>query len=463
MKTLIKNGLICTENGVFAADMLIEDEKIVALAQKITQKVDYEYDAHGKYVFPGGIDPHTHMELQQSSKYRSIDDFYHGGMIAAMGGTTTIIDHMAFGEENCTLSSRFAEYEKLAEKCPIDYSFHGVFQRVDEEKINELEDIIQHKPYPSFKAYTTYAYPMFDKEVLRVFQSMKKTGGILTVHCENDAITNLLKEQYAAQGHTEPIYQAISRPNEAEAEAVSRLCYFAHLAGDANFYVVHMSAKESLEEVKRFRNAGQENIYVETCIQYLCLTDDLFNEGENNEGIKWMLAPPLRKQADIDALWKGIREGHVQVVATDHCPFSLEEKYENRADYRKCPGGIAGVEERLAVLFSEGVQKNRISISDYVKVSSVNAAKIFGMYPQKGCLQVGSDADFYILDPKQSYILKKEDIHSKCGYSPYDGMTINCKIEDVFLRGKHIVKAGNFVGERGQGRLLRRVNEVYKL
>lgn len=456
MKTLIKNGIICLEGGIFEGDLVVDGEIISEITTEYKGDCDEVIDAKGKYVCPGGVDAHTHMSLRQSSRYTSCDSFYDGGVAAACGGTTTILDHMSFGEKGCSLYSRFEEYKELAKDCPIDYSFHGVFQKGDEEVNKELADIIENKGFTSYKAYTTYGYPICDKDMLNILYTMKETGGLLCVHSENDAITNVLREKYAKLGHTEPIYQAITRPNEAEAESVARAVHLAKTAGDSNLYIVHMSAKESLYEVKLAREKGQKNIFVETCTQYLMLTDDKFVEGGSKEGIKYILAPPLRKKEDNEVLWKGVADGDIQVIATDHCPFTLEQKQEHADDYRNCPGGISGVEERMPIIFSEGVMKGRITLEKFVEVTATNPAKIFGLYPKKGTLLPGSDADITIIDPTKSRVFSVDNLKTKAGFSPFEGLKVDCVIDTVLSRGKVVAKNNEFVGEKGRGKLLLR-------
>lgn len=457
MKLLIKNGTIVTEGEVVRADLFIEDEKIKSIGHFDEDGFDEVIDATSKYVMPGAIDPHTHMELRQSEEYTSCDDFYDGTVAAAVGGTTTIIDHMAFGPDGCSLRKPFDTYRELAKKSVIDYSFHGVFQRVDEEVLADLDSIVK-EGFPSFKAYTTYGYPLFDKELMSILDTMKKSGGLLAVHSENDAITVLLKEKFGKEGKLAPIYHALSRPNEAEAEAVEREIYLARVLDDAPLYIVHMSAKESLYAVQNARNMGQNNIFVETCTQYLTLTDDKFIEGGNEKGILYTLAPPLRKQEDIEVLWDGVASGDVQVIATDHCPFKAEQKLPFANDFRGCPGGISGVEERVRVIFTEGVQKGRISLERFVEVISTNAAKIFGMYPQKGSLMPGSDADIMIIDPNKSMTIAKNNLHTTAGYSPFEGMKVDCVIDTVLSRGKIVARNNEFLGNRGDGKLVFRSN-----
>lgn len=457
MKTLISNGTLCLEGEVVKADLAIRDEVVEAIGSGFDPAgFEQVIDATGRYVMPGGVDAHTHMALQQTPRYRACDDFFDGGAAAACGGTTTIIDHMGFGEPGCTLESRFEEYLGLAERCPIDYSFHGVFQHVNEDVLAELATLVTDKGYTSYKAYTTYGFPIQDAGMLAILQVMKDTGGLLTVHSENDAICTTLQAQFSAQGHLEPIYHALSRPNAAEAEAVGRLVQLAKVADEAPLYIVHMSAHESLEPIRRARAAGQQNLFVETCTQYLTLTDAMFSEGGPSRGILYMLAPPLRKQIDNVELWKAVAAGDIQVVATDHCPFRAEQKLEHVDDYRGAPGGLSGVEERMPILFSEGVQKGRLTLERFVQVTAANPARIFGMYPTKGTLLPGSDADVTIIDPHRSRVFATDNLRSTAGYSPYEGLKVDCVVDTVLSRGTVVAKDNAFVGERGRGRMVPR-------
>ena len=458
MDYVIKGGTVCFGEEHFQTDITLRDGKIWSIGGGLHHGSEEVIDADGMYVCPGGIDPHTHMDLQQSPQYRACDDFYSGGAAAACGGTTTIIDHMAFGPEGCSLRYPFEQYKLLAETCPIDYSFHGVFQHVDEAVLRELSELIE-EGFPSFKAYTTYGYPMGDADLMRILPVMKSHGGLLTVHAESDGMTNYLR-QALSPDELSPIGQARTRPNEAEASAVSAVLSAARACGDAPVYIVHTSAHESVDRIRLSRQEGQRNVYAETCPQYLLLTEDKFTEGGPLEGIKYMMAPPLRKKVDNDALWQALRDGTVQVVATDHCPFTVEEKQAHAADFRSCPGGVSGVEERMPLLFSEGVVKGRLSLSQFVRVTSTNAAKIFGLYPKKGTLLPGSDADIVLIDPSQKRTIRKDNLHTTCGYSPYEGMTTDCTISKVFLRGQIIAQDNVFLGQSGYGRLLPRKRVV---
>lgn len=451
MDYVIKNGTICLEGEHFRGDVTIRSGRIWALGEAIHTGSEEVIDASGCYVCPGGIDPHTHMDLKQSPKYRACDDFYSGGLAAACGGTTTIIDHMAFGPDGCSLSYPFEIYRKLAADCPVDYSFHGVFQHVDEAVLNDLGRLIDDG-FPSFKAYTTYGYPIGTKEMMAILPVIKAHKGLLTVHAEDDGITNALRQTLSERG---PIGQALTRPNEAEAAAVAAVLAAARACGDAPVYIVHTSAHESLAVIGQARAEGQKNIYTETCPQYLVLTEDKFRDGGPEEGIKYMMAPPLRKREDNEALWQGLQDGSVQTVATDHCPLTEAEKEENVSDFRTCPGGVSGVEERLPLLFYQGVVKGRLSLERFVQVTSSNAAKIFGLWPRKGSILPGFDADIAVIDGEKTRTIDKTSLHTRCGYSPYEGMSA-AAVPLVMLRGEIIARNGQFCGRRSYGKLVKR-------
>lgn len=454
---IIRNGTIVTETDTIKTDLVIRDGKVAFIGKDTAENSGEEiYDASGCYIFPGGVDPHTHMELQQSEKYRSVDDFYTGTVAAACGGTTTIIDHIAFSKEGANLHESINRYYELGEKSVIDYGFHGVLQHIDDNILKELDGIIQKEGIPSFKGYSTYGFKLENSDFMQVLEQMQKSGGLLTVHAEDDSITNFLRDKMVEEGHTDPIYHAESRPNRTEALTMASLIQTGLINGGAPLYFVHTSTKEGLNAIKNGRKEGYKRLYCETCTQYLTLTDEKYYENGKVEGLKYLMAPPLRSKEDNEALWEGLSKGSVQVVATDHCPFYLEQKEDGIDNFTLAPGGSPGVEERMIVLFSEGVMKNRINLNQYVSVTSANAARIFGIYPQKGALLPGSDADVLIIDPNQKYRIKSENMKTKCGYSIYDNMEITGKVRAVFSKGKLIVENDKFLGERGEGDFLQR-------
>lgn len=455
MSTIIKNGKIVTASDIYNADIIIDEGIIKQIGVNLPLGNHEVIDAMGKYVVPGGIDVHTHLNLDVGIAVAK-DDFYTGTVAAACGGTTTIVDHMGFGPKGCNLKHQVDIYHGYADgKAVIDYSFHGVLQHVNEEILNEMEQIISNEGIPSFKAYLTYDYKLSDMEVLKVLIRLKKLGGLTTVHPENDAAVNYLRSYYSNNGMLAPIYHALSRPAECEAEAINRIINLAAIAGNAPLYIVHLSCGLGLDYIKMASERGQK-VYAETCPQYLLLDDERYNEP-NNEGLKYIMSPPLRKKNDQKKLWNGIREGFIQVIATDHCPFDFNgEKQLGKDDFTKCPNGAPGIETRVPLLFSEGVSKGRISINKFVEIISTNPAKIFGLYPRKGTIAVGSDADIVIIDPDKEVVLTKNILHENVDYTAYEGMRLKGYPILTLVRGKVVAKDNKFVGEAGYGKFIKR-------
>ncbi len=455
MSLLIKNGTIVTASDTYSGDIYIEDGIIKEIATNLNISSDEIIDANGKYVIPGGVDVHTHLNLDVGIAIAN-DDFYTGTVAAACGGTTTIIDHMGFGPKGCNLKHQVDVYHGYADgNAVVDYGFHGVIQHINDEILDEMESIIKEEGMPSFKVYLTYDYMLEDEDVLKVLKRLKELGGITTVHCENHGSIKVLRNHFVSNGFRSPKYHPLSRPVEAEGEAVNRMINLSTIADKAPLYIVHLSSKIGLSYIKMANERG-ENIYAETCPQYLVLDDNKYEE-ENNEGLKYIMSPPLRKRDDIAALWKGIRDGYIKTIATDHCPFSFnKDKQLGKDDFTKCPNGAPGIEERIPLIFSEGVMKNRISINKFVEVCSTNPAKIFGLYPKKGTIQVGSDGDIVIINPNIEKVLKIEDLHSNVDYTAYEGIKIKGYPIYTILRGKIIAKDNNFIGKKGDGKFLKR-------
>lgn len=463
MKKIIKNGTIATDSEVFKGDILIEDGKISAVGLDITCDDAELIDASGMYVMPGAVDVHTHMDLDVGFA-RAIDDFYDGTVAAACGGTTTIVDHMAFGPKDCSLWHQVNEYHRLADgNAVVDYGFHGVFQHVHDETLDEMREIKEKEGITSFKVYMTYDYRLHDDEMFRVLRAAKDAGIVITVHCENHGVLTQLRKEFVEEGHTEAKYHPLSRPPRVEAEAVNRMIHLAALAGDAPLYIVHLSSAEGLHEVMKARAEHRPNLGVETCIQYLILNDSMYDDP--SEGLKAIMSPPLRKDQDREELWKALADGGlIDTVATDHCPFHFRagkaEKQYGRNDFTKCPNGAPGVQERLMLMFSEGFMKGRISLPQVVKYASSEPCRMFGMYPQKGSLEPGTDADIVIIDPSKLTHIDTDYIRGASDYSCYEGMDLEGRIERVLLRGKEIVKDGEFLGKRGDGNYLHRSESV---
>ena len=460
--TLIKGGTIVTSAGCFVGDIRIQDGKISEIGthlpayekqqgRKERGEVETVIDAAGKYILPGGVDAHTHMDLDVGIA-RAVDDFYTGTVAAACGGTTTIVDHIGFGPKNCPLGYQIEAYHKLADgNAVVDYGFHGVVQYINEHTFAEMEELFG-EGITSFKGYLTYDYKLDDGQIYELMCKMKELGGMPAFHAENHDVIQLLRKEMVSQGKLQPVYHPQSRPAELEAEAVSRLLKIAHLAGDAPVYIVHLSTAAGLEEIREARSRGQKNIYVETCPQYLLLDDTNYLR---EDALKYIMSPPLRKEADEAALWEGLAKDDIQIVGTDHCPFNYAvEKQRGKDDFTACPNGAPGVEERMQVLYSEGVAKNRISLSQYVKITAENPAKAFGLFPKKGVIQPGSDADLVIFDPDAEEILTKANMRCAVDYTLYEGMKVQGRIEKVLLRGTVIVENHEFTGARGQGKFL---------
>lgn len=456
MRTLIKNGRIAGVEGIYEGDIFIEDGIIKSIGVGLSMDCDELIDAKDKIIIPGGIDVHTHLNMHVKNAI-SADDFYSGTVAAACGGTTTIIDHMGFGPSGCRLHHQVDVYHGYAENnAVIDYGFHGVIQHVDERIINEIESIVKDEGIPSFKIYLTYDYRVGDADALRVMKRIKELGGVVTVHCENHGIIDYLKQVFVSQGKTTPIYHALSRPPECEGEAVNRMIYIAELAGDAPLYIVHLTSRVGLNHVKAAKDRGQR-VFAETCPQYLLLDEDKYNEPFY-EGLKFVMSPPLRKKGNQEALWEGIRKGYIDVVATDHCPFMFsKEKQLGKDDFTKCPNGAPGIEERMPLIFSEGVMKGRISIQRFVKICCTNPAKIFGMYPQKGIIAPGSDGDIVIIDPEKEITLTKSMLHGNCDYTAYEGFKLKGYPVMTLSRGEVIVRNNEFTGKRGRGKFIKRI------
>ncbi|MCR4658551.1 MAG: dihydropyrimidinase [Lachnospiraceae bacterium] len=455
-KIIIKNGTVVSDTELRKADILTDGEVIQAVGPDISDGDAEIMDAEGKLIIPGAIDVHTHMDLDVGFD-RACDTFYSGTVAAACGGTTTIIDHMAFGPEGAYPWLQVKEYHRLADgESVIDYGFHGVLQdRADERVLSEMKEISEKEGITSFKLYLTYDRMLKDRDVFAVMNAAKKDGILITVHCENDGMVNYLRDRFGNEGKLSAEYHPKSRPALAEAEAVNRMLYMAQCAGEAPLYIVHLSSEAGLREVVRARESGMKHFGVETCTQYLLLDETLYNDP--TEGLKAVMSPPLRTGADRTALWGALKDGLIDTVATDHCPFTFKkQKQRGAADFRLCPNGAPGVEERLILMYSEGCVKEKITLPQLVKYLCTNPAKIFGLYPGKGIIKPGSDADIVILDPGAKGVLTHKNLHGNADYTCYEGFPITGRIEAVMQRGRVIVRDNEFLGAKGDGRYLKR-------
>jgi dihydropyrimidinase len=452
---LIKNGLVVTEHTEEVCDILCEGETIGQIGKNLPPGGKTEIiDASGKIVIPGGVDVHTHLCLDAGIAVAS-DDFYTGTVAAAFGGTTTIVDHPGFGPSLCSLDHQIKKYHALAAgSAVVDYSFHGVIQHVDEDVLTKMETLAE-EGITSYKVYMTYQYKLSDEELYRVLEKAKETGLLITVHPENDGLVNFLRGRFRSEGKTAPAYHPLSRPAECEAEAINRMILMAKMAGDAPLYIVHLTSALGLEFIRAARARGQKNLYAETCPQYLLLDEGLYSLP-GIEGLKYLMCPPLRTREDREALWKGL-EADIDTVATDHCPFFFEtQKILGKDDFTRCPSGAPGIEERIPLMYSEGPVKKRISLRCFTGLCSTNPAKLFGLYPQKGVIKEGSDADLVIIDPARNGVLSNKTLHANVDYTAYEGFTVRGYPECTVSRGEVIVRNGAFLGAKGRGRFVKR-------
>lgn len=455
MSVLIKNGTIIAEDKELIGDIYIENSIISEIGVNINKTADEIIDASDKFVVPGGIDAHTHLNIHMGDIVAK-DDFYTGTVAAACGGTTSIIDHMGFGPKGCDLHHQLNVYHEYAHgNSVIDYSFHGVIQHVDDNILNEMGEMVEEEGISSFKIYLTYDNKVSDEEALKVLIRLKELGAITTVHCENDDVINYLRNLFIKEGKTQPIYHALSRPEESEAEAVNRMISLASVAGNVPLYIVHVSCEKSMEHIIKAQRQGK-NVIAETCPQYLFLDQDKYRE-KDMQGLKYIMSPPLRKKENQNLLWNDISNNNIQVVATDHCPFDFKgDKQRGKDDFTKCPNGGPGIETRIPLIFSEGAMKGRIDIRTFVNVVSTNPAKIFGLYPKKGVIREGSDADIVIIDKNREVTLSKTMLHENVDYTPYEGMKLRGYPVLTMVRGKIIARDNMFTGEKGYGEFIKR-------
>ena len=453
MSILIKNGNIITSSDQFIGDIFIEGEAISAIGKNLNFEADETIDASGKMIFPGGIDPHVHLSMPFMGTFSS-DTYETGTRAALFGGTTTVIDFI-LQTQGKSLHSALADWQGRATGTAVgDYSFHMAVTDFNENTKPEIQQFIEEEGITSFKTFMAYkgALMIDDRQMIGLMEEVKKYGGLINVHATNGDVIDYLIQKHRNEGKLEPIYHYLSQPEVTEAEASERFVDMANFTGCTG-YIVHMTCEGALNAVRNATRRNQ-NIFVETCIQYLLLDASLY---ENNfEGAKWVMSPPLREKKDQEALWAGLNQGLIQVVATDHCPFMWEQKLLGIEDFSKIPNGHPAIENRMELLFSEGVMKNRITLQKFVEVSSTNAAKIFGMFPTKGTISIGSDADLVIFDPNEKHTLSAEKHHMNVDYSGYEGWELAGKVKTVFLRGKKAIHNNECFAEKGYGKFIRR-------
>lgn len=447
---LIKHGTLVTETGCFVADVRVEGERISAIDTRVKGTADQEIDASGCYVIPGGIDGHTHLDMPYRH-FTSSDTVATGTLAALHGGTTSIID-FATQEKGGTLSGALSRAQTKAQgSAYCDFGFHVAVTDLHERSLAEVEQVVKHSGVTSFKVYMAYKDLMLrDDDILRLLREARRWGAIVGAHCENGDVVNLLVAEHVAEKRLLPKYHPLARPAVIEEEATGRFLDLAWLA-DCPSYVVHVTTEGALRRAQYARARGQK-VYVETCPQYLTLDVSLYDRGL--EGAKWVVSPPLRREADRQALWHGMHEKLVDMVGTDHCPFMWEHKKLGASDFSLIPGGIGGIEHRVELLHSEGVLRDRISLSDWVCLTSTRASRIFGLYPQKGVLAVGSDADIVIFDLFAEHVISAQTHHMKCDYSAYEGYKLRGKCRTVLLRGAIVIDRAKATVSSGFGRYL---------
>jgi dihydropyrimidinase len=454
MRTLIKDGQIVTAVDNYFADILVEGDKVSVIGRKLDIEADRTIDASGKLVVPGGIDPHTHMELPFGGTFAS-DDFRTGTIAAAHGGTTTIID-FAVQYHGESLVQAIDNWHKKAEgKTAIDYGFHLITTDLPDERVPEMRQLI-NEGVMSFKLFMAYpgVFLVDDATIFRAMKNASQAGGLICMHAENGIVINEIIKHALAEGKTAPKYHALTRPTKAEAEGVHRAIAIAEMA-DAPVYIVHLSCADALEEVREARDNGLP-AYAETCPQYLFLDYSLY-EREGFEGAKWVMTPPLREKWNQDKLWVGLQGNDLQVVSTDHCPFCFKEQKElGRDDFSKIPNGGPGVEHRMSLIYNGGVAGGRISLNRFVELTSTSAARLFGLFPRKGTIAVGSDADIVIFDPNEEMTISASTHHMNVDYSAYEGMKVKGVTRTVLSRGRVVIDDGKYVGKPGDGQFLKR-------
>lgn len=456
---LIKNGKVVTATETLLADIYIEAEKIQQIGVNLAMPADHTIDASDCYVFPGGVDPHTHMDFPFMGTFSS-DNFETGTLAGLHGGTTTIID-FAIQQPGRSLQTAFDQWQQKAQGNAVsDFAFHVAVTDFNEKTKPEIKTLVEQHGVTSFKTFMAYknALMVDDQQITALFHELKKHGAMLTTHAENgDLIEELITENLAA-GNTAPKYHALSHPVIAEAEASQRIINLAHQT-ESPLYIVHMTCEAALNRV-RAAAKRQQKVFVETCMQYLLLDVALYDE--DFAGAQWVLSPPLREATDRKALWQGLQQNIIQTVATDHCPFCLEQKAMGKNNFAKIPNGIPGIEHRLELLFSEGVAQGRIDINKFVDLVATAPAKIFGLFPKKGTIAVGSDADLVIFDPTVQHIISAKTHHMNCDYSAYEGWHVIGKCRTTILRGTIAVDNGHAFIQKGFGKYLPREPFSYK-
>ncbi len=457
MKTLIKHGRVVTAVDDYEADVWIDGGIIREIGQDLsarTAQADRVIDASGLLVLPGGIDVHTHLDMPFGGTTAS-DDFLTGTRAAAFGGTTTLID-FAIQTRGHTVQEAFDTWREKAEgRAHIDYGFHMILSEVTPQTLAGMAWLVS-QGVTSFKLFTAYpgVFMSTDGEIFRAMQTAGEIGGLIAMHAENGSVIDVLVQQALARGETSPRYHALTRPPEAEAEATHRVIALAKMA-KSPVYIVHLSAQEALEEVTRARDAGQA-VFAETCPQYLFLDATRYDE-EDFGGAKYVMSPPLRTREHAEHLWRGLAGNDLQVVATDHCPFCMQDqKILGQNNFSLIPNGAPGIETRMSLIYDGAMRHGRLTLNRFVEVTSTAPAKLFGLFPQKGTVAVGSDADVVLFDPQGITTWGVDMAHMRVDYNPYEGYQAAGSIRLVISRGEVLVEGKDFRGKPGRGQFIAR-------
>jgi dihydropyrimidinase len=453
--TIITNGRVVTASDTYASDVAIGNGKIVAIGQSLPpESASRIIDAAGKYVMPGGIDVHTHLDMPFGGTTSS-DDFETGTRAAAFGGTTTLID-FAIQYKGQTLRTAFDTWmQKASAKAVCDYAFHCIITELADAQLDEMNALVR-EGVTSFKLFMAYpgVFMLDDGSIFKALRTTAKNGGLVCMHAENGNAIDVIVQQALAEGKKAPKYHALTRPTTAEAEATSRAIALAEMAG-APVYIVHLSCNDALEKVREARDRGLP-VYAETCPQYLYLSIENFDVPDF-EGAKYVFTPPLREKWHQEKLWNGLKSDHLQVVSTDHCPFCFKEQKElGRNDFTKIPNGGPGVEHRMSLIYSGGVAAGRFSVNRFVELVSTTPAKLFGLYPRKGTIAVGSDADLVIFDPNRKHTISAKTHHMRVDYSMFEGIQVMGMPVTVLSRGRVVVESDKFLGRAGTGEFVKR-------
>jgi dihydropyrimidinase len=453
MKTLIKNGRIVTAVDDYHADILIEDGQVSLIGKTLEMEADKVIDASGKLVIPGGIDPHTHMELPFGGTSSS-DDFFTGTRAAAFGGTTTIIDFAVQNKGESMLLGADKWHKKAEGKAIIDYGFHLITTDFEDKNKSEMFKLID-EGITSFKLFMAYpgVFLSDDATIYRAMSAAGERGGLVCMHAENGIVINEIIKKFKEEGRLAPKYHALTRPTIAEAEGVHRAIALAEMA-ETPVYIVHLSCTDALNQVRQARDRGIP-AFAETCPQYLFLSIDDYGDGW--DGAKYVMTPPLREKHNHADLWKGLKMDDLQCIATDHCPFCMKDQKElGKDDFSLIPNGAPGVEYRMELIYNGGVVENKISLNRFVELTSTAAAKMFGMFPKKGTIAVGSDADIVIFDTEKEHTFTLENQHMNVDYCTYEGKKIKGKVETVLSRGRVVIENGECLVEKGSGEFVKR-------